>query len=177
METKNDNLGCSLILGVALLVLFLGFLLTGCTTQRKAVKYFDNHGFAAAQYCAGAYPVKDSTVYLHGQTTVVHHTDTIPGDSIPCPVEKGTLNQGTPVYVHCPPSTHTIDTITRTDTTVLYRENTARVAALTGQLAVNTDRAEKAENGRGKWRLRALITWGILALGGGAFVAAKFKII
>jgi hypothetical protein len=58
-----------------------------------------------------------------------------------------------------------------------YRENTARVAALTGELAVSTDRAEKAENGRGKWRRWALITWGILALGVGAYAAAKFKII
>lgn len=159
---------------IALAILFFGWLLAGCTTEKKAVRYMNAHGFQAAEYCAGAYPVKDSTIYLPGETTIVHHTDTVPGEVIPCPEQQPGQP---PISIICPPSTNTVDTITRVDTLRIKTENTAKIVALTGQLAVSTDRADKAENGRRKWRLRAIITWAALALGGGAFVAAKFKII
>ena len=159
---------------IALAILFFGWLLTGCTTEKKVVRYMDAHGFQAAEYCAGAFPVKDSTIYLPGQTTVVRHTDTIPGETIQCPPQ---LPGEAAATVKCPPSIVTHDTATRVDTLRIKTENTAKIAALTGQLAVTTTRAEKAKNGRDKWRRWCLITWGILALGGGALVAAKFKII
>jgi hypothetical protein len=173
MEVRNNYSIADCIM-IALAIIFLGWILTGCTTEKKAVRYMNAHGFQAAEYCAAAFPVKDSTVYLPGQTTVIHHTDTVPGEVIPCPAQK----PGEPTAaVHCPPSTNTVDTITRVDTLRIKTENTAKIAALTGQLAVITSRAANAENGRGNWRRWCLITWGILALGGGVFVAAKFKII
>ena len=159
---------------IASAILFFGWLLTGCTTEKKAVRYMNTHGFQAAEYCAGAFPIRDSTIYLPGQTRIVHHTDTIPGEVIPCPDQKPGQP---PASVSCPPSTNTIDTVTRVDTLRIKTENTAKITALTGQLAVTISRAANAENGRGNWRRWCLITWGILALGGGVFVAAKFKII
>lgn len=144
--------------------------LASCTTQRKATKYFDQHGFQAAQYCAAAFPVRDSTIFIPGQIKVIHHTDTIPGDSIPCPEQ---LPGQPPAVVHCPPSIHTTDTIIRHDTTLVIRENTAKTAALQQQLTLSIDRTEKAENGRGNWRKRALWTWGILLFVGGGYILYK----
>lgn len=163
------------IILAAIAVLVLGFLLTGCTTQRKVVKYMNAHGYEAASYCALAFPVKDSTIYLPGKTVVTHHVDTIPGEVIPCPDHFVDANKK--IYVHCPPSIHTHDTVIRHDTAYVIRENTAKTAAVTGQLAITTTRADKAENGLSKWRRWCLVTWGALALSIAAFAAAKFKIL
>ena len=173
MEVRNNYSIADCIM-ITLAIIFLGWILTRCNTPQKAARTFDKHPLEAAEYCAGAFPVRDSTIYLPGQTTIVHHTDTIPGEIIPCPEQQPGQP---PASVSCPPSTNTVDTVTRVDTLRIKTENTAKIAALTGQLAISTDRAEKAENGRDKWRRWCLITWGILALGGGAYAAAKFKII
>lgn len=161
MKTKE-------ILIAALVVLFLGFLLTGCTTESKAVKYMNSHAFDAARYCATAFPVKDSIIYKPGQTIIRSDTTVLPGDSIPCPDQEPGQP---PAVVHCPPSRIIHDSIFVHDTTTIIRENTAKTADLTGQLAIATSQYAKAR----KWKPRTLWTWGILAvlIGGGVILKVK----
>src|SRR5690625_2947680 len=93
---ENDLLG-----GIAFLFILLTLLiiLGACTTQKKAVKYFDNHGFQAAKYCAGAFPVISDTVFKPGKP--IHKIDTtyLPGNSVPCPPGGKET-----VYIPCPPA-------------------------------------------------------------------------
>lgn len=108
-------------------------MLGSCMTERKAVKYMNGHERAAASYCAVFFPPRDSTIYIPGTERAISRTDTIPGDSIPCPAsdEKDSLKQGTLSYVHCPPSITKTITLTKTDTLKVYLRNTAREDALT----------------------------------------------
>lgn len=55
--SKEENI---LLIVAILIAILLLCMFSACTTQRKATKYFDNHGFQAAKYCATSFPVKDS---------------------------------------------------------------------------------------------------------------------
>lgn len=107
--------------------LLIGMLfLSSCMTQKRAVRYFQDHAFAAASYCSTAFPIKDSTVYLPGRQVVLPgDTILIPGQTVPCPPPPAKQ------VVHCPDSRLITDTLLRTDTITLWRENTAKTTAMT----------------------------------------------
>lgn len=101
-----------------------------CTTQLKVEKWNRAHPVEAAEYCAETFPVVDQTEVrvdtLSDTVTVVRSISVF--DTL--------YMEGKPVLVHtkCPPS----QVITRTirKDSLIRRENTARVEALTGQLQV-----------------------------------------
>ncbi|TAN17246.1 MAG: hypothetical protein EPN37_07270 [Chitinophagaceae bacterium] len=159
----------------ALIIIVFSFFTFGCTTQRKAVSYMNNHAFQGAQYCASAFPVRDSVIYKEGQTKVVSHIDTIQGKVIGCP---NYFDQPTKtIYVKCPPSTRRTDTIYRTDTIMSIRENTAQISALTIERDKYSTELKQAENGRSKWREWFLISWGVVAFVFAGITLLKLKII
>lgn len=147
----------------AAVVLLLGFLLCGCMTQKKAIRYMSSHGYVAAQYCAAAFPIKSDSIFLPGK--VIHTSDTtwLPGDSVQCPPgEPGKAGPKLP----CPKPFAVHDTLWRHDTLRITKENPAKDSIISGlkdRLTLTTTRAENAENGRSKWRSWVLWTWGILA--------------
>src|SRR5690242_1830355 len=115
-----------LLLGAFFLFLFAWFImgLAGCTTQRKAVRYFNKHGFEAAGYCAQAFPITDSVTH---STTVKYDTITTPGgmvivkDTTICPASNAVTKIITQKVADCPD----VQVVTRTvsDTVTVYREN------------------------------------------------------
>lgn len=182
IQTKNSNHNPTpeqwaiwILWGI--MVLWAMILISSCTTERKATNYMNNHAFAAANYCASAFPVRDSIIYKTGQTITKSDTTYLRGDSIACPPVDHIPEAGKLVYVKCSPSKIIHDSIFKTDTINVIRENTAKTAALTGQLAIITTKQKEAENGRRKWRQRALITWAICLIGIGGFTLTKFKIL
>lgn len=160
-----------ILIGIA--VLWAMLLITSCTTEKKAVGYMNSHAFTAAQYCANAFPVRDSVIYKHSIKT-----DTLTVQGEPATIYDTILQNGKEIIVEkkipCPP----VQVVQHTnyDTAFVIRENTAKTAALSNQLAIITSKQKDAENGRRKWRQWALITWAIIAVGGSGYLFAKFKI-
>lgn len=160
----------------ALAIILFSLLAFGCTTQRQAVKYMNNHAFAAATYCAGSFPVRDSVIYKEGETKTISHTDTIAGKHIDCP--PAVVNGKEKIItIKCPPSLIRTDTIYRTDTITSIRENTAQIQALTIQRDKYSGELKQAKNGRNNWRKWALITWAFITVGAAGFIMSKLKII
>lgn len=174
MKMKKDNLFGEAIyidILIAFLIILIAFL-SSCTTQRKATKYFNQHGFEAAKYCAAAFPIRDSTIYIPGETVVKSDTVTIEGDSVPCPILPGQIDT---FFVKCPPSQIIHDTIFRTDTVKVIKENTAKdtiIAGLNNKISIQKEKTEVAQQKathRGKlmwgtWILLALIICGYFFL-------------
>lgn len=137
------------------IIFLLFFGIVGCLTKEKALRKLDKD---LPKICADRFPVKDSTIYLPGDTinTVefFENSDTVVIES------KDTVTLTV---------TNTVTKVIReriTDTLRLVRENTARVAALNNEIsliqaklnkAIETSEAweDKAEN-RLKWLLIAL---------------------
>jgi hypothetical protein len=171
----------------------------GCTTARKAVAYMDKHPEVASAYCAKTFPVRDSlgetiydTVYVDNQDwTNYLDSATAYMDSLVAKADSdrflalksheeclevvgsqeaeikrlaAAVRGVKVVYVPCKP-----DTVKITQT--VYRENTAQVEYLKGQLAVSNANLEESLKDESKWRLWCLITWGIIGL----YVFAKLK--
>lgn len=183
---------------VAAALLFL----IGCTTARKATAYMDKHPEVAAKYCSTAFPVRDSvgatiydTVYVANQDWtqfldsavqsmehIVAKADSdrflaqkdheaclevVSGQEAEIKRLAASVRKVQTVYVPCKP-----DTIKISQT--VYRENTAKVKHLEGQLAVSNANLEESLKDESKWRLWCLITWGVIALY--VFARLKFKL-
>lgn len=135
------------------------FGVTSCTTERKAIKYFDKHQLVAADYCASKYPVIPT--YIKGKDSIIEKTVEVKGDSIPCPPnEKGEV-----VKVKCPDAKLVYQERWRTDTVV--KENTAKLSALQlryndldKQHAIQSDKLSEAR----KWRVWFFVLAGLLGV-------------
>ncbi len=152
------------------LIIFLAALLAGmmcgCKTPQKAIDYLKKKD-ALADACAAAYPVKDSTVYLPGDTITKERF--IKGDSIL--VSDTVTIKGETVYVSkkakCP------DQLVRDrfvhDTTVVWKENTARIAALTkthaAEIAAVTKQLADKTIESDKWKRKAHMWWIFMIIG------------
>lgn len=136
----------------AIIIFLLGVCLVGCTTTKKAIQILNAHPETSARYCAVNYPVRDSIIFQKGKVITKHYVDTLQGDSIPCTLAES--------YVHCPPSTHSIDSIFVHDTITIIRENTAKLKSVTLKKSALLNKIEKLE----PWRTRALFTWLIIAV-------------
>lgn len=158
---KAVNLGSALVI---LFILFLFALMTSCTTARKVEKWNAKNPVKAAAYCAKTFPPVEWVEVIRDtltDTTIAFYPEWV----------FDTLYVGPDTVVmkaKCPPS----KTITRTirDTIKTRVRDSAAVYALQGQLqaqgkeiAVLQDNVIEAKEGRNKWRLWCLITWGILA--------------
>lgn len=141
------------------------FLLSGCLTKEKALRKIEPD---LAKICAEKFPVKDSTIYLPGDTinTVEFYENSDTVNVIKYDTVYNTI-------------TNTVTRVVKqriTDTLRLVRENTARVAALQAGNAVLQDKLNEAVAYGEKWHERAkdYLLWLILlVLGVLLFVAFK----
>jgi len=151
-------------------LLFLTVSVIGCATQRKAEKFYDKHPEKLAEKCATEFPVKDSiikgdSVFLF-DTLWETFTDTLISEP-----QVVTEIKTVPKIV--------TKTVVVRDT--IIRENTAKVAVLSSQIAklneANRVLSEKThelsqerdtfKHERNKWRLRFfLLLFGVTILYG-----------
>jgi hypothetical protein len=47
------------------------YVLYGCTTQKKAIRYFDNNNTEAADYCADRFPIRETVDTIEVQDTAL----------------------------------------------------------------------------------------------------------
>lgn len=100
-----------------LLMIILAFTLPGCSGKKGYEKYKRNHPEVLAKDCAEKFP--PVIRFLPGKTdTIPGDTIIVKGDSIPCP--DGTKIKQPDKSVICPPSFTRVDTITVTDSALLY---------------------------------------------------------
>lgn len=187
-----------------IIALWAMILISSCTTERKAVNYMNNHAFAAAKYCASAFPVRDSvgkpdTTYRPAKNT--DYTSQIDGLKKGFNSQLQAFRDAQKNQAHDTSCLRTIRELQSKYESLLYSfdslhakykpckpdtirikiphfvENTAKTAALTSQLAITANKQKDVENGRRKWRQRALITWAICLVGIGGFTLTKFKIL
>lgn len=107
-------------------ILFL-LILTGCTTQKKASKYFNNHPDQLAPICAEKFPVKDSlvtrdsirfdTLFIEGEPVILKDSFYIKGDTVVKVITK-----------ECSKVQAIYKTVTKDS--IHYVENTARAKVL-----------------------------------------------
>ena len=126
------------------------FLLSGCLTKEKALRKIEPD---LAKICAEKFPVKDSTIYLPGDTinTVEFYENSDTVNVIKYDTVYNTI-------------TNTVTRVVKqriTDTLRLVRENTARVAALQADNAVLQDKLNKAIETAEMWenKARTRLSW------------------
>lgn len=114
-EPNKYNWTAIIILWV--LMLILAITSPGCTGKRGYEKYKRNNPVLFAADCSKTFP---SVIrYLPGKTdTIPGDTIIVKGDSVPCP--DGTKVKQPDKSVICPPSFTRVDTITVTDSALLY---------------------------------------------------------
>jgi len=151
-------------------LLFLTVSVIGCATQRKAEKFYDKHPEKLAEKCATEFPVKDSII--KGDSVILFDTlwETFTDTLISEP-QVVTEIKTVPKIV--------TKTVVVRDT--IIRENTAKVAVLSSQIAklneANRVLSEKThelsqerdtfKHERNKWRLRFfLLLFGVTILYG-----------
>lgn len=163
---KEKNITALLVALIALTVILTW--LTGCTTQRKAEKYYQKHPEKLAEKCADEFPVKDSiividsvhfdTLYLEGEPVILKDSFFIKGDTIIKQITK-----------ECPK----VQTITKTVThdSIIYRRDIAyettldyTIQELKQEVGKFIAKYEATKEGRDKWRKWCLITWAICAV-------------
>ena len=151
-------------------LLFLTVSVIGCATQRKAEKFYDKHPEKLAEKCATEFPVKDSII--KGDSVILFDTlwETFTDTLISEP-QVVTEIKTVPKIV--------TKTVVVRDT--IIRENTAKVAVLSSQIAklneANRVLSEKThelsqerdtfKHEMNKWRLRFfLLLFGVTILYG-----------
>jgi len=151
-------------IGILIVAIVFCFALFGCNPVKKATRTFDDHPAAAAGYCSDRFPLKDSvtvrdsisfdTLYIQNGN-YVNDTVFIRGDTI----------------VHekaCPPAKTIIKTVRRDS--IIYRENPARVSALTKHLFDSTNKLASVSNQlqdlKRHWRGKIGIPWWWFAIAG-----------
>jgi hypothetical protein len=122
--------------------IFFLLVLIGCTTQKKATNYFNNHPDQLAPICADKFPVKDSlvtrdsvrfdTLFIEGDPVVLKDSFYIKGDTVVKQVTK-----------ECPKVQTIVKTVIKDS--IHYVENTARVAMLLNQVKELSDKVEKCQ--------------------------------
>jgi hypothetical protein len=157
------------MLVVFLLVAFVGCVLSGCTTAKKATRFMNEHPEVSAAFCAEKYPIDTVTTIKDSLVTdtllledVKYLFDTIYVEGKPLLIKQ-----------QCPPSK--VITQTKYQTIERVVENTAKVAqyeievkqkeaivaAKEAEITEYKAEAKQAKEGRSKWRLWCLITWAV----------------
>ena len=141
------------------------FLLSGCLTKEKALRKIEPD---LAKICADKFPVKDSTIYIKGDTiNTIEFFENNTTDTI---TKKDTVRITL---------TNTVTKVVKqriTDTLRLVRENTARVATLQADNGALQDKLNTSIAYGEKWHNRAgdYLFWLIaLCVGNLLFIAFK----
>lgn len=170
-QIKIDLVG---ILMWTFFVLLIAIAMFGCMSVDKAKIFLKDKG-KLAEICAETYPVKDSTVFIKGDTitsTEFYH------DTLYQPLTDTIYTAGEMVvkYRPCPPTK--VITKRITDTVIKYIENAARVEALRWDLAALQTKYDIVASERGKARKQAKnrLWWLLLLIGGGGvYLFLKLK--
>lgn len=137
---------------------------SSCMTQKKW-----------AQGCAERFPVKESTVYVHGETR--YDTAYLPGDTlvfsdtvtVDCDTVKGVITK----YVYkerlCPPPA--IVTKHQLDTLIITKVDSAAVRVAQIEAQEQRQRADRVTGGRDTWRWIAIAC--LLMIGAAIFSKLK----
>lgn len=144
--------------------LIAALLLVSCTTERKAVRYFDQHPETAGNYCADKFPVipiidtivvgYDSTAFNEAYNEVLRFADSLLSLPRDTAYVHDTVRIKQRIRLSVRPCIDTIRTVLRT------YENTARITALQAErdrLKTEVYHLQKKANGR------LLITFGMAA--------------
>lgn len=115
-------------------ILLLSILLIGCTTERKATNWMQNHPMVLTELCSLKFP--PTVIYKQGEETTRTETVYQKGDSIPCPEDKN----GKVKVIICPPN--------KTVTVVRVRVDTLETEGIgtKAKLALVLNDLEKANN-------------------------------
>lgn len=170
MERKsNVAYGHTLYHVGAWALLILLALFASCSSlKEKSLKYAGNHPDEFAKFCADAFPVKDSVgepavIYLEADNkNYTNQIDSLKGivDSLETSNEADTTDCGAQYrpqikklsdeirrlknnYVPCKPDTMQV-------TTTVFKENTARVKALSDELSDRNDELNKSKESSAK---------------------------
>lgn len=125
-------------------IIFL-LLLTGCLSKQRALNKLEKD---LPKICADRFPVKDSTIYIKGDT--INTVEFFEGQSDTVIVETKDTVTLTVTKVVTKVVTKTLH-----DTVKVVRENTARVAALQADNAALQDKLNTSIAYGEKWRNRA----------------------
>jgi uncharacterized integral membrane protein len=155
MNKREDNIYFAKVFGGAALLialLFLIFFLVGCTTQKKAVKYFNKHELVGADYCSVKHPCKDSVHeslrYVIGEPVVTVH-DSIIYDTATNTVQKVVVKYITKSILQ-------VDTVYKDK--VVYQTDKAQITVINEQLTQSKQQAANAAKSAKKWRTWAAYT-------------------
>lgn len=155
MHRREDNIYFAKVFGgavVLIALLFLIFFMTGCTTQNKAVKYFNKHELVGAEYCSVKHPCKDSVHeslrYVIGEPVVTIH-DSLIYDTVTNTVQKVVVKYITKSILQ-------VDTVYKDK--VVYQTDKAQISVIQGQLAQSKQQAINAVKSAKKWRVWAIYT-------------------
>lgn len=129
-------------LAIGFIILAIAHFMSGCSEIKqiaKAKQKLDSNPIEAAKYCADKFPVKETTIYLPGKIQIDTMWEAI-SEYVPfdCPPSDTVVRYKVTVQFK-----EKVITKQKTDTVTVYRENTARIAALIGQLSVSQDREKK----------------------------------
>lgn len=117
-------------------IIIASLLLTGCATEKKAVKFFQSNPLKLAELCANAFPPKIE--YREGKTIVLPgDTVVLKGDSV---LVQADCPDGTKAPVKCPPSEKEIIRILMLKTDTLFDENHPKMKFLELKLRETEDR-------------------------------------
>lgn len=153
-KERSSKLFGAIWVAISLLAIAFVIAIAGCTTQHKAVKYFDKHVILATEYCSSKYPCVDSVhqlvTYLQGEpiyTTdsfVTYIVDTVNNEKI---ITK---------YI--------TKTITVHDTLVKEKVIYQTDKQLQPKLTASQSQAATYKASAIKWRKRAAYGFGLLFL-------------
>lgn len=102
-------------------------LLSSCASrQQKAANFFRQNPNQLAEVCADLFPIRERVI--PGALITKTDTTTLAGIILPCPPADGEKT----VFISCPGTKKVTQVTTRTDTVI--KENTARIAELSGRL-------------------------------------------
>jgi hypothetical protein len=163
MNKREDNIYFAKVFGGAALLialLFLIFFLVGCTTQKKAVKYFNKHELVGADYCSVKHPCKDSvreTIRLIKGKPVITVHDSIIYSNDTNKVKKYVVKYVTKMVTK-------VDTL-RYDR-IIHQTDKAKEQLLQSQLSGISEQLKESKakvNNRTKWALCGWL-WVILLI-------------
>lgn len=103
-------------------------LMSGCTTQRKVLKYMDNNKPFKVKYLAENCEVDTLTEYIKGKDSIIIKEIEVKGDSVLCPeivTPDGVVIPA--VKVKCPNQVVKYNEVLRIDTIVRQVENTSKL--------------------------------------------------
>ena len=165
MKTANETPSNPLVAYV-LLTIMVAFLIIvalsiqGCTYSipKNIAKIEQKNAAYLPQYCANRFPikelVKDSLVYLKGETEYIYDSTSLDVDSLINSVELRMMktNGKRLIRVPCPPCPISVDTFLHYKQTT--QESTASLAALQANLNTETANLAKSKQETENWKQR-----------------------